>query len=438
MIVATRAAVLVAAVWLTTAAVPALAQQKLSKPDTIDQFILRELAERAAADAVETIPREAPRAKQLTAPSAAGGADPVDAPSFTELIAVAFDNQFLKREDDVFTIDLNLFAFRALVDQSVIDEQPRYGTRVNDILRRFGGSVSFGGKGEAFDADGDGKAESAKKAEEATDIVTWEFRYRLFGSRDRRDDENLRRYVAATEATSDELQAEIANLVASFADGIGQLAPAGTPLTADSFARVKALPGFEAALDALVPRYAAAIKPDAEAIEAIDKRAIWTVVGGGTQRKAQFGPNKWRVGLRGVLNSGRLDHTFNADFSRIDAFLGKDAADTFKAGYEASAQVLKGRTFGEDGAKLSLSAGFEKYRNVPDVKHETIAQASARIDFPIAEGITLPMSVAYANHKDLLTEGGQVIGNVALAIDFSGLNKKKAEKSAAGATPPAK
>jgi hypothetical protein len=94
-----------------------------------------------------------------------------------------------------------------------------------------------------------------------------------------------------------------------------------------------------------------------------------------------------------------FDHTFNADFGRIEAFLERDAADTFKAGYEASAQVLKGQTFGEDGAKLSLSASFEKYRNVPDAKHETIAQASGRLDFPIAEGITLPMSVAYANHN---------------------------------------
>jgi hypothetical protein len=82
----------------------------------------------------------------MTAPSAAGGSDSVDAPSFAELIAVAFDNQFLKREDDVFTVDLSLFAFRALVDQNVIDEQPLYGTHVNDILRRFVGSISFGGR----------------------------------------------------------------------------------------------------------------------------------------------------------------------------------------------------------------------------------------------------------------------------------------------------
>jgi hypothetical protein len=409
------------------AAQPTPAAGTPAQLDIVD--LIKGELKKIASDRLETMPRLAPAAKQTTAPASASGAKAVDDPSFTELLSLAFDNQFLKREDDVFTIDLNLFAFRAAVDPGVLDQQERYGTRVNDLIRRLGGSVSFGGKGEAFDADGDGKAEAAETAKTATDIVNWEFRYRFRGSRDRRDDENLRLYVSQIIELNDQVEGGIANLIASHADEIRAIVPTGQPITAQAFEQIKKAPGFHAGLEALAVQFAALTKADQKALAKIDKRSIWTLVGGGTQRKVQFGPDKWNIGLRGVWNRGRLDHTFNADFNRTESFLGHAPAQIFKAGYQASALVLKGRTFGEDGAKLSLAASFERYRNVPAAKHDTVLKASTGVDFPLAEGISLPISIAYANHRDLLGDKGQIIGNVALAIDFSGLNKKKAEKA---------
>jgi hypothetical protein len=54
-----------------------------------------------------------------------------------------------------------------------------------------------------------------------------------------------------------------------------------------------------------------------------------------------------------------------------------------------------------------------------------VAKAGGKLEIKLAEAITLPVSVTWANHRDLLTDAGDVVGNVAIALDLSDLRKAK-------------
>jgi hypothetical protein len=54
---------------------------------------------------------------------------------------------------------------------------------------------------------------------------------------------------------------------------------------------------------------------------------------------------------------------------------------------------------------------------------------NTKLEIPIVKGVKLPISVTWADHKDLLTDEDEVVGHFALSIDFSEL-RKIGEKSA--------
>jgi hypothetical protein len=76
------------------------------------------------------------------------------------------------------------------------------------------------------------------------------------------------------------------------------------------------------------------------------------------------------------MNRGGWDSTVNVDWKRANAILGRPAAETFSASYEASRLLFKG-TLSDEGIELALAANFERNRNVPEARHRTIARASA-------------------------------------------------------------
>src|ERR1700687_1754471 len=113
------------------------------------------LAEKAARDT----PRAAALSQQTSAPSASGTvATLVNAAGFTELISAAFDRNVGSNSSDAMTVNLNPFALAAIGKPSVYYDQLEYQKTEYEWLRRVGGTVSFGGKGDSFDRDGDGKA----------------------------------------------------------------------------------------------------------------------------------------------------------------------------------------------------------------------------------------------------------------------------------------
>lgn len=102
----------------------------------------------------------------------------------------------------------------------------------------------------------------------------------------------------------------------------------------------------------------------------------------------------------------------------------------WKLAVDYSMLVGKG-LFTKDGAKLSWSGAYEMYDNVPTAPHDTIAKLNAKMEFPVTTGVSLPISVTWANHKDLLTAEHDVRGHIDFTVDFSKLTEK-AQQAKAG------
>lgn len=414
---------------------PAVAQVLASIPEAkIDKAALA--AMRPNADTVAAMPKTLPKPTQVQSPSGARARTTlVNAADFPAVIGMAVDNDLLKFEDASVTFDLNLFAFASLANPVVLDRQSEYSKSVYHTMRRFGGAITIGGKGESFDRDGDGEADAALTAEGVTDIFSGEIRWRFHGSRDRRDDVNLQRYLSASGPDgstlanlASDLQAAVVTFVAKHVDEIATVKESNS-----IFADAKALQAFltrsdiSAELAALVPALTNLNDLAAQALRAIDGAPIWTVVTGGTHRKAQYGPNKWYLGLRGQATTRLIDHAVNVDF--LDSVGLADAADsrTWKAGYQASVLLLRNTTLTQDGISASLSATAEYYQNAPTAKHDTVVRSGFKLEFPLSDSAKLPISINYANHRDLLTDQSEVIGHVGITFDFSGLKKKSTE-----------
>jgi hypothetical protein len=417
-----------------TAPAPQAAGAATPRLLTSDEVIARILkaAEQPADATVEQTagvakPSDQPTAKQISAPAASGaGPSNVDRASFPELFALAADSGLVSFNGGAATLSVNPFGLVSAVRPSVLDLQSEY--EKYEILRRLGGSLTLGGKGEKFDRDGDGKEDDPLTAQSLGDIVTYELKVRLWGSRDRRDPQNWKRYFKKTDGSLKAVETAIRSLVA--------LADKDLVRDADNLPIGVSAAGFEARLatteaqtqiTALRNAYAA-LKADIKAANAeTDKRLLVTVVGGGTQQKAQFGRNHWKLGLRGEGASGRLDHTLNVDWSTVDAVTGDDPT-VFKSGYKLSTKVLKGTALTKDGATLSFDAAFERYDHVPDAKYRTVAKAGVKLELPISGSATLPLSATYANHRDLLTGQKGWIGHVGVAWDLSALKSLTAKK----------
>jgi hypothetical protein len=386
----------------------------------------------AVARAMADVPRAAPTAKQVTAPSAAPSSGSVtDAPSFPEIIALALDNNLVGTQNGVFTVDLNVFVFRTIADPRIIERQDQYGTPLNGVLRRFGGAVSVGGKGERFDRDGNGSPDEAVTADNLGDLITGEVRYRIAGSRDRRDGSNFERYAATVMEPIDEVNDAIVAFIARHQPDISARSvpvdPADPnagrkpdPKKIDAFLSEDAV---KAELRPIALAHARLMRINREALKKIDQRAVWTIVAGGTRQKSRFGPNRERVALRGVAGTGPWDHTVNVEWGHAEPVLQRPAGTTWRAAYGASRLVFQG-TLSEQGVTLSLNAGGEHVQNVPDAKHDTIVRASVKLEIPFGSA-RIPVSLNYANHRDLLSDQRYVAGYVGVALDLSALSRRK-------------
>jgi hypothetical protein len=373
----------------------------------------------AAARLAEAKERPNPRAaKQVQAPSdASPSASPVDAPSMPELVGLAIDSKLLSlSEQQAFSVSLNPFAFATLARPNMSETEYQSFA----WLRRLDGQLSLGGQGVSFDRDGDGKADPALRVENLADSVAWEVRVRILGSRDRREKSFVDRYTKRVlQPLGDELDATkpVAELLQKAAD-------ANTLCLTDAqFEAAVSDPSLRPRLERLAQLAASTRAAMDQSVKDLDRRLVVTLFASGTERKAELGPDKTGFGLRAGWGRGLLDHTLNVDWNRLENLAGAPDARTFKLGYEASGE-LGGAGF--EGSKLSLFAAYERYSNVPEAKHRTIAKAGGKLDVRLADGLRLPLSVTWANHKDLLAGADEVVGNVAITLDLSDLRKKKA------------
>lgn len=379
-------------------------------------------------------------AKQVAAPAASASSDTaVDAPSFATVLGLAIDNDLIGVKDGALTASVTPFAFKALARPRILSDGDLYSSSQNSFLRRIGGSVTVGGKGEKVDRDGDGKADDARTAGDLTDIVTTELRYRFRGVRDRQDSRTIPAYLSfkAGEQTLDQALSEVAGDIRAIRGqewfkAIADLRRPCTPGDPDLCFFDDSIEEIDAILKELhdagtlktyEEHVEKAIKMHGGSVKQIDRSAEWSVVGGFTRQGADFGPNRRHLGLRGLFPVGVSDHTFNLDWTQAESRTnGTPDATSIKAAYQIA------RTFQTNGVKFSYSAAWERYRHVPRAKHDSVARTGVKFEIPITDSVTLPLSITWANHRDLLTDQSVLKGHVGLAWDFSGLTKKKKDK----------
>jgi hypothetical protein len=364
-------------------------------------------------------------AKQVQTPSTASATvSPVDRPSLPGLLALALDGNLVKLgEKPALTTSLSPFAFLALARPDVVDDQRQYERY--RLLRRLDGSLSLGGKGESFDRDGDGKADPALDSEDLADSIAWEVRVQVLGSRDQRDPRYARLLPAVVgPPMGDELTA-YGDFLAALGDP-AQHPDAPTP-DADGCWNRKALDEYLAGVEeTLVPLGRKTMDTRGRLSDVrrrIDRSLVVTLFSSGVRRKETLGVDRYGFGARAARGLGPFDHTLNAAWSRDEEDLQGLRPTRLKLGYQATAS-LKARGYEE--SQVSLFAAWERYSNVPSAAHRTIAKAGGKLELRLAPGLTLPVSITWANHADLLTGADSIIGHIGIGLDLSDRRKAKA------------
>lgn len=385
---------------------------------------VQDLAEKAARDT----PRAAAMSQQNAAPSVSGtAATLVNAAGFSELIAAAFDRDIGNGSSDALTLNVNPFTLAAIGKPAVYYDQTLYERPEYEWLRRVSGTASFGGKGEAFDRDGDGTIDDALDSENFDDIVGWEVRARVWGSRDRREEDNFQLFLDRTNSGNKDLvanmqmsQLKFLQAFRSDPDVSADLGPVAQNLEqclSDSvWEQVQNKPAirqlYQEMLDAAVEANAAY----AAAADEIDNRMLWTVAVVGLTRDKQFGPDKIGTSVRGTWLGG----TFNFDWMNVDGIGGAKDSNEFKVGLRYATQIFKGGYL-TNGIDAALAAAYEAFDNVPDAAHDDNVKIQGQLEIPIMDGVTVPLSITWANHEDLFDENDQVIGRFGINIDTSKL-----------------
>lgn len=379
------------------------------------------IAERAFNEAVAETPLASASATQVEAPSDATGGSVVNLPGIASLLALAQEQGLVNTKDGVTTVSLTPFSFLSLLDRRYLSNQELYGTEFARTLRRFGGTISSGGKGDKFDRDGDGQPDDALEAKDFNDIVTWEAKYQ-FGSRDRRDRENFEAYDKAITAAG--LDVKVVPVLGSVAIAVDSALQKHKEVSNGCYS-VKDLESvFEeqpvvANLDAL-RQFDEEHKAIAEGIfNRVDRKPIFTLVYGGTERGEGFGPDKRLAALRTAFTRLGGTNSVELSWSEVENLLGVEDAATWKLGWQYSRSFLKDSVLSKDGITLAVAGTWEMLDDVPMAKHDEIGKLNAKLSVPVSEGVSIPISVTWANHKDLLTDEEEVRGHIGFTADFS-------------------
>jgi hypothetical protein len=378
----------------------------------------------ALLDNLASAPETSPVAKQLSAPSSTQASTSlVDEPGFTNFIGLALDNDLISSTDNALTFNLNLFAFKAAVQPRVLDSQELYGSAQNTRLRRFGGAVTLGGKGVAFDQDGDGEVEEALEAEELQDSVNWELRYRFWGTRDRRDDRNFQRLEAEVLGLSEQVEEVAQSLLGDLFLSLGRTeGPCIERAQVESFL---ARPEIQVRQEGLVSRIKELRAATLKANEQIDSSVIWSLVAGGINREDRLGPEERRIGIRGAFGSEGSDRnwTLNLDWIETEGLLGAADPATLRAALQLSTLWLEGLPLSPDGITVSLGGSYEMFEDVPEAAYDTNAKLNVKLDYPVSRTISIPISVTWANHKDLIDGEDEIRGHIGFTLDLGQLLK---------------
>ena len=397
-------------------------------PGYIDGNELNDRIDRATQSVLNThlesrgLPKEQ-LFKSIGPPPSSNGSKLVDGASFTDFVAVGVENELLKGSDAQTTLQLSPFAWYAALDPTILNDADRYNAHT--FSRRFALTFGTGGQGEKFDRTGDGTADDPLKSDDFDDIQTWELKYRLFGSRDYKENlDELR--AAATEA------AVLAKLRANVALGLarGLQRDAANCVRAELVESYLASSATQSNLLELAEATLQTNKRYANRLERIATRWTSSLVAATTQQEPEFGQDKWSAGLRVSWGGDARAVNLNLDYSQANGRATLPDPNSWKVGAEYVTYLLPGK-LGKKGVKTALSAVWEMFDDIPTAKHDDVGKVGVRFEIPIAgsDAVKLPISLIWANHKDALTDADSVRGHVGFTVDFGeALKKQKAGK----------
>lgn len=375
---------------------------------------------RAHALGVADEPLQSPPSSQAAAATTNAADDPVPDASFPALVAMNYGIPTSSTDSGAMTFDLTPFALVAVLNPDVIHKQSEYAKY--DSLRKIGAALTLGGRGEAFDRDGDGQVDEALESQDMSDVVSFEIRYRFVGSRDRRDEVNEQKYFGAVGGLFDPA-------AAAFADVASRIASSAPAPRASGFCMADA----EAMADAHARQIDPAVKVvqaylDArqQVLEEIDGAAIWTAVAGATEQKDTFGPDRWWLGVRGAGGLGPdMGWSVTVDYGKTSALVVGGDTKRIKAGAEWSSLIGKQWVSpGQGGVRASLSAAYEKWSDARGSADDNVASVNIKFSYPLTDTIQIPLSLTWASKSELLQDESEVRGYIGFTFDFDGALRK--------------
>jgi hypothetical protein len=421
----TRRCAAVIALALVARSAPAMAQNTLNN-EQVMALIEAKIAELRGAQAPLEMPVATQRFGVDGSGSAANSVDLVRGPSLPDLFALAFENNVVAFGKGKTTVSINPFLFASWANPAVLDRPSLY--RQHAGLRRVAGSLTFGGAGEAFDRDADGVADAAATAESPLEIVTWEVQWRVRGSRDRREAEHFDTFVAAVHSVFQTSAAAFATFMDRWKQTIADMSVPSGEVREAEFQAFLEREDVEASLLVIAQADTAVLRASQEAIARIDRSMVWTVTAGATHQGDEFGPDRFRLGVKGVWSflTGpvKWDSTVNASYVHAGSIGGiLPDGDSFIAGWKAGTKLLKTHALIKEGIDWSASLSGEFYDDVPGAKHDAIVKAGTTLSLNFTKSVSIPLTVSYANHRDLLTSSSKVFGHIGLSYDFSSLSR---------------
>lgn len=313
---------------------------------------------------------------------------------FTELLALALNGQnFFSVNATAVSLNLNALALYTLADPNVYSELHRY--QQHDALRRLGGTIVFGAKIPEKEITG---ISGLPDADTLLDVFTWDVKYRLLGDKDPRArkwyDETLGRQALLNQLNvvqADVPLEDVAIVTAELQDLVGS-----------RLAQLKAR---------------------------INRSPQLTLKTSGTHLTKEPGRNKYTAGVLFDQGFG-ADQDLTADLLYSitdDVRLGADRTFQVKqlainASYTsklARDAIAKGRTV--DWSNGTIVNVFTSKASLP-VPVQNTWKLFTRLEIPIGDAATIPLSVVFTNDKNELEKTKYVSGFVGVSYDFSAVN----------------
>jgi hypothetical protein len=346
------------------------------------------------AAALRESPTKVPSAKQSEAPpNGDGGGKGINLADFSTLISTAAERVTAGGQGDAITLNLNMFAFIASSDSGVLMNQRRYEA-FKDV-RRWAGTISLAGT-----AASDSLRHRLDRPARITDDVTFQVRYRIFGSRDRRDHfDEYRRAVSSSLTAPDVKDEAFLTALSDAPDEASRFA-----VWLDYYNRNPAI--VQRVLDA---------KSDATASlsamnERVDRGLLVTLDLGGALRTEAFGPNR-------LLATVSAQKSYGCDLA-MECTYRKDEGTSLIGGQELSLAGELGWKGNRSGLlPQGIDYGISTRVDLRDQHRESIASFTGKLRQNISDGVVMSLSVTWASRDDLVKEE-LVSGHVGLSYDL--------------------